>query len=283
MGVGGGARRPGLRCAAPNAARGRGQEHATARRARSCMPHAALFELQVTGQRITSLENQCRTGAVYCQLVEAARPGSVEMNKVNLKADDNNALSNYKALESALSRLGIEEARSMDILKLAAGQPQATLELLQTLHAVFVSDDGTEPARGGRLVALDANALEGGLSARKRKAALPQAQRKVRLTDKTDEQTEAADVGPPDPPPGPPPTVVMEGVEAGSVSILKDELEYTQALLMQSRAESKNLREEVNFYYRKLERIEDACSCGSPLKASTAVLEILYEKESVQP
>ena len=84
------------------------------------------------------------------------------MRKVNLKADDHNALNNYKALENALNKIGIEEGRSMDIQKLAAGQPQATLELLQTLYANLSPDDASDTPRGGRLATLDPNALEAG-------------------------------------------------------------------------------------------------------------------------
>ena len=60
---------------------------------------------EVSGGPVTNLEKQCCTGAIYCQMVEAARPGVVDMRKVNLDADKNNALGNYKALQVALNEL----------------------------------------------------------------------------------------------------------------------------------------------------------------------------------
>ena len=87
----------------------------------------------VSGGRVTNLEKQCCTGAIYCQMIEASRPGVVDMRKVNLDADQNNALGNYKALQVALGKIGVESA-SMDIQNLTKGQPQATMDLLQSLH-----------------------------------------------------------------------------------------------------------------------------------------------------
>ena len=36
------------------------------------------------------------------EMVDHERPGTIDMRKVNLSADDKNALGNYKALEAAL-------------------------------------------------------------------------------------------------------------------------------------------------------------------------------------
>ena len=96
---------------------------------------------EVSGGRISNLEKQCCTGAIYCQMIEAARPGVVDMRKVNLDADKNNALGNYKALQVALGKIGVEST-SMDIQNLTNGQPQATMDLLQSLHQHLGGDPG---------------------------------------------------------------------------------------------------------------------------------------------
>ncbi len=45
---------------------------------------------------------QCATGAVYCQVIDAIYPGSVQMNKVNWQAKhDYEYAYNYKILQSA--------------------------------------------------------------------------------------------------------------------------------------------------------------------------------------
>ena len=204
------------------------------------------------------------------------------MRKVNLKADDHNALHNYKALESALNKIGIEEGRSMDIQKLLAGQPQATLELCQTLYANLSPEDASDTPRGGRLATLDPNALDGGPSSRKRKAALPAAQpsaRQRRGAKQIDEAMQAAETAPVAAPPPPAAEVAATTARSVTEATLQDQLELARAQLVQSRTEAHHLREEVSFYYSKLERIEDVCSCGSPSKVPAAVLSILREAE----
>ena len=125
---------------------------------------------EVSGGRVTNLEKQCCTGAIYCQMIEASRPGVVDMRKVNLDADQNNALGNYKALQVALGKIGVESA-SMDIQSLTKGQPQATMDLLQSLHQHLGGENcGLQTPRG--LSNLDPN-VEGSAGSRKRKAALP--------------------------------------------------------------------------------------------------------------
>ena len=232
----------------------------------------ARWASEVTGQRVTQLEKQCASGTIYCQLVEAARPGSVDMRKVDRAGD---ALGNYKALENALAKIGLEQARSMDIQMLQKGQPQATIDLLQTLHQALVGDDEVETPRGkAGLTSIDPNAIDGAVSSRKRKAALPSARpaRKARSAATVDEQMAAAEEEQPPPPP-------PESSEPAPVGVEQAELEHSRARLAQSQCEVRNLKDEMRFYHRKLERIEDACQGLSPAKAPAAILEILYEEE----
>ena len=125
---------------------------------------------EVSGERVTNLEKQCCTGAIYCQMIEACRPGVVDMRKVNLDADQNNALGNYKALQVALGKIGVEST-SMDIQNLTKGQPQATMDLLQSLHQ-HLGGEGGEAQTPRGLSNIDPN-VEGSAGSRKRKAALP--------------------------------------------------------------------------------------------------------------
>ena len=111
-------------------------------------------------------------------MVDHERPGTIDMRKVNLSADDKNALGNYKALEAALSKIGVDR-NSMDIQNLTKGQPQATLELLQTLHQHLVGGGGEADTPRGAMSSLDPN-VEGSAGSRKRKAALPGGPRQPR-------------------------------------------------------------------------------------------------------
>ena len=204
---------------------------------------------EVSGGRISNLEKQCCTGAIYCQMIEAARPGSVDMRKVNLDADKNNALGNYKALQVALSKIGVESA-SMDIQNLTNGQPQATMDLLQSLHQHLGGEGGggtVETPRG--LASLDPNVDNSG--SRKRKAALPAGPAQIRkarmakaLEMEASLEVVAEDEG------------AAEAAEASRADSLASELLACSGRLRRSEEEACAAREEADFYYAKLARIK---------------------------
>jgi len=79
---------------------------------------------------------QCANGAIYCQIVDSVYPGKVHMKKVNWMARvDHEFIFNYKQLQQAFDRLGIE--RSIDVDKLILGRPLDNLEFLQWLKCFF--------------------------------------------------------------------------------------------------------------------------------------------------
>lgn len=79
---------------------------------------------------------QCSNGAVYCQIIDACHPGSVAMKKVNWAArDDHQSIPNYKALQQALDRVGIQ--RHIEVDKLVRGKYQDNLEMLQWIKTYF--------------------------------------------------------------------------------------------------------------------------------------------------
>ena len=48
---------------------------------------------------------QCATGAVYCQIIDAIYPNTVQMSKVNWQAkSDYEFVYNYKILQTALQK-----------------------------------------------------------------------------------------------------------------------------------------------------------------------------------
>jgi len=48
---------------------------------------------------------QCATGAVYCQIIDAIYPGTVQMSKVNWQAKvDYEFTYNYKVLQAAFQK-----------------------------------------------------------------------------------------------------------------------------------------------------------------------------------
>jgi RP/EB family microtubule-associated protein len=106
---------------------------------------------------------QCASGAIYCQIVDASYPGTVKMNKVNWMArSDHEFIPNYKILQAAFDRNNIE--KHIDVDKLIRAKYQDNLELLQWMKALWgregagIRDYDAVRARDGRPVPLWANA-----------------------------------------------------------------------------------------------------------------------------
>eukprot|EP00347_Sterkiella_histriomuscorum_P006743 403351604 len=79
---------------------------------------------------------QCATGAVYCQIIDAIYPGSVQMSKVNWQAKhDYEFAYNYKVLQVALQKSGI--SRYIDPTKLMKAKYQDNLEMMQWIKRYY--------------------------------------------------------------------------------------------------------------------------------------------------
>jgi len=79
---------------------------------------------------------QCANGAVYCQVIDACHPGNVAMKKVNWAARaDHESIPNYKVLQQALTKVGID--RHIEVDKLIRGKYQDNLEMLQWIKTYF--------------------------------------------------------------------------------------------------------------------------------------------------
>lgn len=84
------------------------------------------------------------SGAAACQLLDIMYPGQVPMHKVNWSAkQDFEFISNYKILQTAFTKLGIE--RHVDVDRLISGRYMDNLEFMQWFKAFYersVSDRG---------------------------------------------------------------------------------------------------------------------------------------------
>jgi len=84
---------------------------------------------------LTKVE-QCANGAVYCQIADACKPGSVALRKVNWMAkSDHEYIPNYKVLQQSFERLGIEKHIEVD--KLIRAKYQDNLEFLQWMKCLW--------------------------------------------------------------------------------------------------------------------------------------------------
>lgn len=87
---------------------------------------------------------QCATGAVYCQIIDAIYPGTVPMSKVRWQAKhDYEYVENFKVLQQAFAKNDIK--RYIDVDKLIKAKYQDNLEFLQWMKRYYDINYGGEP------------------------------------------------------------------------------------------------------------------------------------------
>lgn len=84
---------------------------------------------------LTKVE-QCASGAIYCQIIDACNPNSVTMRKVNWMAKaEHEYIPNYKILQTAFDKNYIE--KHIDVGKLIRAKYQDNLEFLQWMKSYW--------------------------------------------------------------------------------------------------------------------------------------------------
>lgn len=92
---------------------------------------------------LTKVE-QAASGAIYCQIVDACYPGSVQMHKVNWGAKhEHEYVANYKILQQAFARNGVQ--KHVDVPKLIKAKYQDNLEFLQWMKRFFDMNYNRQP------------------------------------------------------------------------------------------------------------------------------------------
>eukprot|EP00933_Yihiella_yeosuensis_P036898 TRINITY_DN3072_c0_g1_i1.p1 TRINITY_DN3072_c0_g1~~TRINITY_DN3072_c0_g1_i1.p1 ORF type:complete len:316 (+),score=91.74 TRINITY_DN3072_c0_g1_i1:130-1077(+) len=228
---------------------------------------------------LTKVE-QCASGAIYCQIIDACYPGSVAMRKVNWMAKaDHEYIPNYKVLQAAFDKLNIE--RNIDVDKLIRAKYQDNLEFMQWMKCYWEREgagrQGYDPttAREGKTLPPWARSLGGVVPATSGGYSEKENQRpRAPATQEKKAPPPAARVAPA----GGPATATSRPGTAGTVSktprsvnssanASSQELEACKAKLDAQSEEIHDLRStldglerERDYYFRKLRDIEILCT-----------------------
>ncbi|XP_065876518.1 microtubule-associated protein RP/EB family member 1C [Euphorbia lathyris] len=213
---------------------------------------------------LSKVEEAC-TGAVHCQLMDAAHPGMVPMHKVNFDAkSEYEMIQNYKVLQDVFNKLKI--TKHIEVNKLIKGRPLDNLEFMQWMKRYCDSVNGgtldynplerRETSKGGKEVAKKCQQSQ---SSAKGSAAAPrpQSSHNARRTDASSVNT-----NPPAKASKPPPSSVPA---------------YDQKIT-ELKLSVDSLEKERDFYFGKLRDIEILCQSPAiqSLSAVAAIKKILY-------
>eukprot|EP00316_Scyphosphaera_apsteinii_P005680 CAMPEP_0119342222 /NCGR_PEP_ID=MMETSP1333-20130426/104249_1 /TAXON_ID=418940 /ORGANISM="Scyphosphaera apsteinii, Strain RCC1455" /LENGTH=260 /DNA_ID=CAMNT_0007354391 /DNA_START=29 /DNA_END=811 /DNA_ORIENTATION=+ len=225
---------------------------------------------QISGSQVTnSLDKHTTTGVLFCQLFEAIKPGSIDMRKMNARAQaESDSIANFKLLQAAFERHKMDHLQGISITSLAKGQPQATLELLQEFHKMHVGETECSSA----LAPIDGNAVVRIRDpTRKRRGDGLTSQAKRSSAKNAGEAAEA------------PTAVESLPAETSIANLSLDEvthgqLEHLRKKVRQAAIELTAMREEKDFYWAKLRCIEEICQKAGG-KFSQDILNVLYLAE----
>ncbi|OIW09702.1 hypothetical protein TanjilG_06508 [Lupinus angustifolius] len=213
---------------------------------------------------LSKVEEAC-SGAVHCQLMDAAHPGTVPMHKVNFDAkNEYDMIQNYKVLQDVFNKLKI--TKCIEVNKLVKGRPLDNLEFMQWMKRYCDSVNSgaynynplerREVSKGGREVgkkSAQSHSSTKNSSAPKSHSSHTARRNDVSSTNNTNQAAKA--------------------VRPSSASNTAYEKQITELKLSVD-----NLEKERDFYFGKLRDIEILCQTPEieHLTVVAAIQNILY-------
>ncbi|MFS8010904.1 putative microtubule-associated protein RP/EB [Helianthus anomalus] len=216
---------------------------------------------------LSKVEEAC-SGAVHCQLMDAAHPGMVPMHKVNFDAkSEYDMIQNYKVLQDVFNKLKI--TKHIEVSKLVKGRPLDNLEFMQWMKRYCDSVSGGSHHNYNPMERREA--CKGGKEASK-KSAPSQSARGSTAAPKS-HATRRGDAPPPAHPTGPP---AKTAKPSPTVDVSAYDKQITELKLTMD-----SLEKERDFYFAKLRDIEILCQTPSisNLPVVDAIKKILYAVE----
>ncbi|KAI7738230.1 hypothetical protein M8C21_009761 [Ambrosia artemisiifolia] len=215
---------------------------------------------------LSKVEEAC-SGAVHCQLMDAAHPGMVPMHKVNFDAkSEYDMIQNYKVLQEVFNKLKI--TKHIEVSKLVKGRPLDNLEFMQWMKRYCDSVSGGSQHNYNPMERREA--CKGGKEVSKKSAPSQSARGSTNAPKphpaRRGEAPPAHPTGPPSKAAKPTPTVDVSAYDQ-QITELK--------LTMDS------LEKERDFYFAKLRDVEILCQSPSisNLPVIEAIKRILYAAE----
>ena len=219
---------------------------------------------------------QVSNGAAFCQILDILFPGDVKLRNVNYNADtEPESLANYKIIQSIFEKHGID--RNLNVTDLLKGKPMAAMEGIQTMRQIYEKYyEGGE--YDGEQRRTETGCKGPGEQKQNRRRGASRAKRTT-MDAKTPAQgfkgtnaqrttTQRRNV-----------TQTMAINRYGMRPATNQQIQQLKEKNDELKKDNQILLEERNFYYQKLQKVEDICQAKEGDEFAKQILEILYQTD----
>jgi len=226
------------------------------------------------GLNYTKVE-ECASGAVYCQILDAIYPGQVPMKLVKWGVkNEYEWVANFKIAQKVM--VGQNIAKPMPIDKLVKGKYQDNLEFLQWFKHFFECRYGGQPYDAPARRALGTGAPASGIAAKAPAARAPVAAPAKKAPASTT-PTPAGKKPLSSPKPSPKPAGAVAAAKGG------EQKEKMLAQIAELEEQIVSFEKERDFYFGKLREVEIYCQNAEGEELTKEkVLGILYKADEEQ-